>query len=65
MKGRGGSEWRAGDLVAWYMLVLGHGEECETAELHLGRVWGNRNTCNDFNYQYFYLREIKSVFHFC
>lgn len=65
MKGRGGSEWGAGDLVTWHMLALGNCEECETAELLLGGVWAYRNTRSDFNYQYFYLSEIKSVSHFC
>lgn len=63
LKGRG-REWRAGDLVTWHMLALGNCEECETAGLLLGGVWGNRNTCNDFNYQYFCLSENKSASHF-
>lgn len=46
------------------MLALGNCEECETAELLLGGVWGDRNTCNYFNYQYFSLSEIKPVSHF-
>lgn len=51
--------------MTWHMLALGNCEECETAELLLGGVWGNRNTRSDFNYQCFYLSEIKSVSHFC
>lgn len=46
---------------SWHMLALANYEQCETAELLHGGIWGNRNTCNDFTYQYFYLSEIKPV----
>lgn len=48
-------------MESWHMLALDNCEECETAELLLEGVWGNRNTCNGFSYQYFYLSEINPV----